>query len=65
MISPWDADYLFITFRVSVHNVCCRRCDIPRLPGRRLTDCAIADTERADADPPGHRFRQAQLPKTP
>jgi hypothetical protein len=43
----------------------CRRCDIPRLPGRRLTGCAIAETDRADADPPEALFRQAQSAKTP
>jgi hypothetical protein len=36
----------------------CRRCDIPRLPGRRLTGCAIA------ADPRGARFPQAQPART-
>src|SRR5580704_15784857 len=43
----------------------CRHCDIPRLPGRRLTGCAIAEMERADAYPPGAPPRPAQLPKTP
>jgi hypothetical protein len=42
----------------------CRLCDIPRLPGRWLTGCAIAEMERA-VDPPEVLFRQAQLPKTP
>jgi hypothetical protein len=36
-----------------------RLCDIPRLPSRRLTGCAIAETEQADADPSEVLFRQA------
>jgi hypothetical protein len=59
MISPFDADYLFSTFRASVHNVLCRRCDIPRLPGRRLTGCAITEMERTDADREAARFQRA------
>ena len=43
----------------------CRRCDIPRLPSRRVTGCAIAEMERAGVDPPEVLFRPAQLPKTP
>jgi hypothetical protein len=40
----------------------CRRCDIPRLRGRRLTGCAIAETERADADPEAARFDRPSPP---
>jgi len=31
----------------------CRRCDIPRLPGRRLTDCAIAENGTGRYRPTG------------
>ena len=60
MVSLLDAVYLFTYRRVSVPNV-----SAVAVIGRRLTACAIAEMEQADADQPGAPARLAQVPKTP
>ena len=61
---PIVSNGLPLTSRLRSQRLC-RRCDIPRLPGRRLTGWLLVETERAGVDPPEVLFRPAQLPKTP
>ena len=56
----WYAADFVPPFTTSLPSLC-----IPRLPGRRLTGCAIAETEPADSEPPGVLFRQARPARTP
>jgi len=61
---PIVSNGLPLTSRLRSQRLC-RRCDIPRLPGRRLTGCAITEMEQADADQPGAPPRQAQPAMAP